>query len=438
MHELLGEEFSAFQSSMASVAPTAVRLNPMKRSDRFASSSVIPWCKDGRQLKERPVFTLDPLFHAGCYYVQEANSMYIEQAVSKFMKTERVRLVLDLCAAPGGKSTHLRSILPDDAVLVANEVVPSRNHVLCENLSKWGHPGCIVTRNSMESLTNATGNFDVVLVDAPCSGEGLFRRDPDAVKEWSTESVTACSVRQKTILDVAAALVRPGGLLLYSTCTWSKEEDEQVVADFLGRHAFKSFEVPVHTGILHTDFGLRFYPHRTLGEGFFLSAMIKDDSADQGGRRNHRSGPSVGRSTDSKILPKSFGHMQGFECYTIHDTIWAYPEQVLDVLPLISSIFHIVYAGCKVGSLKGQDLMPSQESAQCPTLFPEAPYVRLQEQQALQYLRGEALTGTHDLKGWLKAEYEGHALGWVKAVNGRFNNGYPKERRIRMNIPSGN
>ena len=226
MRSLLGEGYEAFREALLGEPAVSIRLNPAKWCGAVGYEPV-PWATDAYYLGERPAFTFDPLLHGGCYYVQEASSMFVEQAVRQHLCEARV--ALDLCAAPGGKSTLLRSLLPDDCVLVSNEVMRPRAQVLAENMAKWGHPRCVVTSNYPADFTPLGETFDLILVDAPCSGEGMFRKDEVAVAEWSPENVAVCWQRQRDILTDIWPTLRPGGLLIYSTCTFNTAEDEENV-----------------------------------------------------------------------------------------------------------------------------------------------------------------------------------------------------------------
>ncbi len=210
MQALLNTEYPDFIKSLDTPAPTSIRLNPGKVSDAFVETDNIPWCNEGKYLAERPSFTFDPLFHAGAYYVQEASSMFLEE-VWKQVNPENIPVrVLDLCAAPGGKSTHLLSLMSDDSLLVSNELIQARNKVLQQNILKWGNANCIVTQNKPDDFTALPDYFDVILIDAPCSGEGLFRKDKDAITEWSEKNVAMCAFRQKEILTSAMLCLKPG------------------------------------------------------------------------------------------------------------------------------------------------------------------------------------------------------------------------------------
>ena len=217
MRQLLGDSYDSFREALLGEPAVSIRLN---RSKCMCTPEYepVPWASDGYYLSERPSFTFDPWLHAGCYYVQEASSMFVEQAVKQHLADAHV--ALDLCAAPGGKSTLLRSLLPDECVLVSNEVMRPRAQVLAENITKWGHPRCIVTSNYPADFTPLSELFDLILVDAPCSGEGMFRKDEVAVAEWSPENVAVCRQRQRDILTDIWPTLRPGGLLIYSTCTF--------------------------------------------------------------------------------------------------------------------------------------------------------------------------------------------------------------------------
>ena len=278
--QLIGDEaYTQFEEALQTETPVSIRPNRMKCSQPVEGEP-IPWASSGSYLNNRPTFTFDPLFHAGCYYVQEASSMFVERVLQEYVKEPVV--MLDLCAAPGGKSTLCRSALPEGSLLVANEVMRNRSQVLAENLIKWGHPEVVVTNNDPADFTDLTHLFDVILTDVPCSGEGMFRKDQVAVDEWSLENVDICWKRQRRILADIWPALKPGGILIYSTCTFNREEDEDNVAWIAKELDADVLSVPVEdswgiTGNLTgKDFPVyRFLPHKTKGEGFFLGVLKK-------------------------------------------------------------------------------------------------------------------------------------------------------------------
>jgi 16S rRNA C967 or C1407 C5-methylase (RsmB/RsmF family)/NOL1/NOP2/fmu family ribosome biogenesis protein len=265
----LGDEWTAFEASLQTEPPVSIRLNPAKifPAEKLEildlADGAVPYASKAYYLKERPVFTLDPLFHAGCYYVQEASSMYLEQIVNQYIK-EPVK-VLDLCAAPGGKSTHLLSVLPEGSFLTANEVIRSRVNILSENLTKWGYPNVEITNNDPQYFGRFSGMFDVLLIDAPCSGEGMFRKDKKAIQEWSVNNVQLCAERQRRIVADCWNCLKYNGLLIYSTCTYNREENEAKVEWIAGELGAEILEAPK-----------RFWPHRNRGEGFCVTVLQKN------------------------------------------------------------------------------------------------------------------------------------------------------------------
>ncbi len=242
MQSLLGEEYPSFEKAYETKAPVSIRVNARKYP-KALSLSKVAWASQGYYLEERPVFTLDPVFHGGAYYVQEASSMFLEQAFKQHVDPEAALNVLDLCAAPGGKSTHILSLINDQSLLVANEVIKSRAYILKENLQKWGNSNVVITHSDPERFSAMKGFFDVMVVDAPCSGEGLFRRDEEAMKEWSPENVQLCVSRQQRILEAVWGCLKPGGILVYSTCTFNTKEDEENL-DWL-RKEYESESLPL-------------------------------------------------------------------------------------------------------------------------------------------------------------------------------------------------
>ena len=277
MHEHYeAETAEALCKALETTEPeVSVRLNPRKLSAEALLASnpdlePVPWCPDAFYLKERPAFTFDPLLHAGAYYVQEASSMFVAEVLRRFMPSENPLVALDLCAAPGGKSTLLQSLLPDGSLLISNEPIAKRSQILAENMQKWmtglpeEAPQVIVTQNFPAEFGALTNSVDVLLTDVPCSGEGMFRKDEGAIREWSLENVTLCKQRQQSILQDIWHTLKSGGLLIYSTCTFNRLEDEDNVRHFCDEMGgFCLFE-------------RHFLPGRDRGEGFYLAVIKKD------------------------------------------------------------------------------------------------------------------------------------------------------------------
>src|SRR5688572_13773005 len=281
----LGESFDHFLNSLQQPSPVSIRHNPYKPFN--LEGEQIAWSKYGKYLRERPVFTLDPAIHAGAYYVQEASSMFLEQAITQAVDLTKPLRVLDLCAAPGGKSTHLLSLLNQESLLISNEVIRSRASILSENIQKWGHQNVIITNNDPEDFSKLEGFFDVIVVDAPCSGEGLFRKDPDAMQEWSLANVDLCCKRQRRILADIWPALKTKGVLVYSTCTFNEQENEENLQWLQKQNDVEGVSLTIDKdwGIETVQVGklkgYRCYPHKVKGEGFFLSAIRKNEPQEE-------------------------------------------------------------------------------------------------------------------------------------------------------------
>ncbi|MEY4594558.1 MAG: hypothetical protein RIQ47_968, partial [Bacteroidota bacterium] len=307
-----------------------------------------------------------------------------------------------------------------------------RNRVLCDNIIKWGHPGVVVTRNDPSDFKSLPGMFDLILVDAPCSGEGMFRKDEVAIKEWSLENVQHCSVRQKDILSAAITALTPGGLLIYSTCTWSELEDEAIVDDLVKSYGMEVLLLPEFDGLVMKGSSARFYPHRVKGEGFFIAALRKPVDLEEtilSGRKKERKNESPGS------IKKNFQLLEGdFLYWQNGNDWWSIPSAHRQVWQHLANNLRVVYAGCKLGEVKGDELLPDHAAALSISLSDHHQRHTVDTSTALRYLRGDAIEIPVSYKGWLLIEYAGLPIGWGKAVKGRLNNHYPKELRIRMNI----
>lgn len=440
--DLLGQDRSkALCEALNGETPVSVRLNPTKSHDGlFANAEQVPWCTHGRYLESRPAFTADPLLHAGCYYVQEAASMFVEQAFKTIDETPT--RVLDLCAAPGGKSTLWRSLLPDGCLLVANEPVRQRAMVLAENLTKWGHPDVVVTQSYPADFAPLGGLFDIVAADVPCSGEGMFRKDEGARDEWSVEAVAQCAARQRQIVRDVWPALRQGGWLVYSTCTFNREENEDNI-DYICRELGAEC-VPVAFDATwaidgdQTGRGLpvcHFLPDRAKGEGFFLALLRKTAETDLPRRvkDRRRSGKDTPPAGVRQVTPWLKDSRQYKILQRPDGGLYAVREALAEVIGRIQACANVIQAGVDLAEPKGNKLVPAHAIALSTALSDEAfPRTDLDRTQALAYLRREALVLSPDTpRGYVVACHEGHPLGFVNNLGARANNAYPAEWRIR-------
>lgn len=403
MGRLEGLDLEAFSAAMEKEPSVSIKLNRRKATDPsvagYGPLEPVAWCRSGYYLSSRPKFTLNPLLHAGVFYVQDASSMIYETIVERLLSRNLLPatpLVLDLCAAPGGKTTSIINALPDGSTVVANEVMPQRIRILAENLQKWGYPDILVTSSPTNKFGNLPEAFDLVAVDAPCSGEGMMRKDEEARAQWSPKLVAQCASLQREILSDAVETLRPGGILIYSTCTFNRHEDEENAEWLVETFGLEpiDLEIPKEWGIL-PQIGseipaLRFMPHATRGEGLFVTALRKPGICTS---RNH-----------SKTL----------------EAVNKKTKVVLDGIPQTTS--------------KGKIEIPASQWA-LSTNFPtqKFPAVDLDLDTALRYLRHEAITLPANVeKGFVVVRYDGFPLGFVKNIGNRANNLFPAEWRIRM------
>ena len=436
---LAGFDAMAFEEAHADSAPVAIRTNPAKPFgvDTTALDRV-PWCDTGYYLPNRPVFTLDPLFHAGGYYVQEPSSMFVAHALQTLGLCDQPVVALDLCAAPGGKSTLLNTYLHPESLLIANEPIKARSVILADNLVKWGQANTVVTQNDPSAFGRLSGYVDVMLVDAPCSGSGMFRKDQTTANEWSESVVKLCSERQQRILADSIPCLKTGGILLYSTCSYSVEENEEV-ADWLCEHyGMEPVEIPIHDawGIEQSRSeergcpGYRFYPHRLRGEGFFLAAFRKTAITPGPSRRkvSHRR-PAV----SAKTLEEWIQVPDRFTTFNLGDDIFIFPAARVEELDMLQQVLYLRHAGTCVGKLVRGDIVPHHDLAMSVALRPDIPVITLDNVQALEYLRKGDVSNSvnpEGYTGWAIAGYEKARLGWMKLLPNRINNYYPKAWRI--------
>lgn len=444
MRAHFGGDYDAFITALDQPPVTSIRTHPgkfEKHSTTLPLGHPIPWATGGYYLSSRPSFTFDPLFHAGAYYVQESSSMFLEQALKATKLSDKAVRVLDMCAAPGGKSTHLLSLLNQDSLLVSNEIIASRNHTLRQNLARWGYANSIVTQNKAEDFARLGETFDVIVVDAPCSGEGLFRKDKAAIEEWSEANVAMCAERQEDILNNLIQCLKPGGYLIYSTCTYEEAENMQHIERLTRGGNFESIEIansgdfyPQLTDVSRNGWnGYAFYPHHTKGEGFFISLLRK--------KGEWRENKSILSKITDKTIAAIRPQLDNF--VDEPDTLVALKHQELyHILPAkfwqdyrSLSRLYIRNAGICVGEIKGKDLIPAHELSLCQEMKRDFPAIDLDHAGAISFLKGETVSAPTDLKGWVIIRYQGLGLGFAKVLPNRLNSYFPKEWRILKSQP---
>ncbi len=448
LEDIKGYNRPAFEEIHASGRQvTSIRLNPAKPLTQFPHaymsslrSTAIPWTRYGHYLSERPSFTFDPLFHAGCYYVQEASSMFLEQAIVQTTDLARPLRVLDLCAAPGGKSTHLQSLLSKSSLLVSNEVIRTRVNILKDNIIKWGSSNVVVTHNDPRDFAKLEDYFDIIVVDAPCSGSGLFRREPEAMEEWSPDNVALCSQRQQRILADAWPALKNGGLLVYSTCSYSKEEDE-AIADWVMNSLSadtQQLKVEQEWNVVEVQgdsgaYGYRFWPDKLAGEGFFIACFRKTDGGDAPTLKSKSKSTPVNKK-DIPLLQK---WLTSDDRYFLQreQTVYAWPQELEQDYNWLLNNLRVIYSGTILGELMRDKLVPDHALAMSGILSGMVERTPLNYAEAIAYLQRKDLKPGTAGKGWQLVMFEEHPLGWINVLPNRINNYYPKELRILKEKP---
>ncbi|MCM1291912.1 MAG: rRNA cytosine-C5-methyltransferase [Prevotella sp.] len=409
------------------------RVNPLKNfnvADVMPDAEAVAWCQGGYRLKERPKFTFMPELHGGAFYVQDPSSMIHRYIVS--LLADDAEAVLDLCAAPGGKTTAALSALPEDVVVVANEVVPSRAKILKENITKWGREDVIVTSAKSVRIAQSGAKFDIIIADVPCSGEGMMRKDSEARKQWSEGLVEQCCSLQRKIVDEIIQSLKPGGWLIYSTCTFNTIENEGNVKFFMEKYGLENhaIDIPQDWNIAQLRIegieALRFMPHISEGEGLFV-ALLRKPMDEEIFRTPRVLLPRQEKSVASGWV------IEGQRIYKNGNKLEAMSDSSAAMAALLrKSGVSILSAGVEVGELKGMDLIPAQALALNHVLRKDVfPEVELEYERAIKYLRRDTLTLPDDTpKGFVIVKYRGVRLGWMKHIGNRSNNLYPKEWRI--------
>ncbi len=448
--QLMGDRmWQTLEAGLADEPPVSVRLNPFKcnpdMADIVCGDGIVPWCANGRYLKRRLNFTFDPLMHAGVYYVQDASSMFLERVLRRYVADKPVR-VLDLCAAPGGKSTLARSVLPEGSLLFCNEPVHGRAMVLAENVQKLGHEDVVVTNSYPADYGKSGLVFDVVIADVPCSGEGMFRKDEGAREEWSLGGVEKCRRLQRSIVQDVWNCLRPGGLLIYSTCTFNvgeNEENVRYVADELGADVLpvdtdvswgitgsllEGFDAPVY----------RFLPGLTRGEGLFMAVLRKhgEDSGISEKKGGKKADKTRAGAKKHAVTLKDNGWMDGFEDYSVRlcDGFYrAVHRWWGDIYDVADKRLRVIHAGITVGEVRGKDIVPAQSLLLSRTFRKEAfPCVELEHTEAVAFLRREAVPLSDSVpRGPVVMTYRGCPIGFQKNIGNRANNLYPAEWKIK-------
>ena len=436
-----GFDEPAFLEAHHQPAATSIRFNPL-RSNLVISSfeesklSEVPWCGHGIYLKNRPKFTLDPFLHAGAFYVQEASSMFLYHVVESILPNASGLKVLDLCAAPGGKTTLLASMKQFDFIL-ANEIISSRVPVLYENLVKWGSSKTYVSNNDPKDFNDLGELFDVVLVDAPCSGSGLFRKDPTALAEWNNELVNFCSLRQQRIIRDALEVLKPGGYLIYSTCSYSREENEGILDYIMDQGGISSINinVPATWGVvlsLSDKFsanGYRFYPDKVLGEGFFCSVFQKNESSTRANINAYSEQPKI---TEKQIDLDEWVDSDGLTFLEDNGEILSVQHDHLSFRNYLKYRLRLRKSGVKLGALMKKGFVPDHELALSENVSQKTPQMLLSKSDAIKYLRKEDIAVDNYSDGTYLVTYQQSALGWAKIINNRLKNNYPMNWRILM------
>lgn len=428
MKNRLGADYDDFVSACQRNTVQSIRLNPKKEFSEMVVSNSVKWYDSGKFLTEKRQFITDPLWHSGVYYVQESSSMILADIFRQLYGNDSPKQALDLCAAPGGKSTLLQTLLADDSILIANEVIRPRAQILKENHIRLGlSENLIITQNDPRDFSGLEEFFDYIQIDAPCSGEGMFRKDKIAVDEWSEANCQLCAERQKRIIaDIFPALSKDG-FLVYSTCTFNPEENEKLIDWACNQFNFKSVQLNLNPewNISEVEyngvFGYYFYPHKVEGEGLFVSVLKKESGFGL-------FQPSAVKRQKPVLIPELIESENIF----VENGILKFETEILSAMKQsVSKKLNLVYSGIELGELKGKDFIPAQALANFHKELHHFEKVEVDEKTALEFLRGNDPNLDLGKKGIRLLTYKDFGLGWIKFLGNRSNNYYPKPWRIR-------
>ena len=402
--------------------PISIRLNPFKLIEKWnVETSDTSFSEYGKYVNNLPNFNIDPLFHAGTYTVQEANSMSLEYVLRNTVDLSKDLRILDLCASPSGKNTHIASLITPESIFVSNEVISTRSDILADNMTKLG----TMNSNDPKDFGKLAGFFDVVLIDPPNSSSGLFRKNPDAVKDWSLENVALFAQKQKQIIADAWACLKDSGILIYTTSSYSFTENEEVMDWVCEKYGATN---ALATKILDEE-SLRFYPSEK-GEGFFISALKKNNPEKETYVRTGRPIKNNSRRTQREVFRPWIKDIDNYNWYDVKDEFFLINSEHEYLVNVLQSYLHIRKAGVKMGKIAGKDLIPDHQLALSLYLSENINRVELTEEEAMKYLRREDFTLDQAQKGWSLMTFENFGLGWAKILPNRINNYYPKEFRV--------
>ncbi len=432
----LKDDLPAFKQALQEPAPVSIRINSEKITTPLSYEEV-PWCSNAYYLKNRPAFIFDPLWHAGAYYVQEASSMLIATAFRQLFPQPENLNVLDLCAAPGGKSTLLLSLFSENSLLVANEVIASRNSLLRENLIRWGKANIVVTQNDPRDFQKTQNFFDCILIDAPCSGEGLFRKDLGAVNEWSEANLQLCEARQQRIVEDVLPALKPNGYIIYSTCTYNSAENEEQIASFVKMHNLKTVAIQFEKswGIVEDETsGLHCYPHKVKGEGFFM-AILQKTSEENIKDCKVKNRLNILNTKDKKPLDDLLLQPELYEWISYQEKLHFFPKEKINDFNILLQSLHVKMFGFSGAQLKHRDIIPQPEIA-FAIAFKKAhfPCFELNHEDALKFLRKDIFEIESNVQGWAVVTFKYIPLGFIKINGSRVNNYYAVNWRLRKTI----
>ena len=415
------------------------RTNPLKPSDKLPKGQDIEWCEFGVRPLTRPSYVADPFYHAGLYYAQEASSMLIGQYIEPNQSELRV---LDLCAAPGGKSTLIQSLIGEDCVLVSNEILGKRNFVLQENIIKWGGINNIITQNKSSDFVGLQGFFDIIILDAPCSGEGMFRKDDEAIVQWNDGLVNACSAIQNELMEKALELVADGGIIIYSTCTFENQENEETLRFAINQGDFELEKMEINhwkewnlvpSEIDNQLVGYYALPGIFDGEGLFVSAFKVHKTHSKKYKAPNKNSYTILSKDFPAILKKE--NLKPSEIVCFKDNQYYLMNQLtLDTLAHLNKLI-VRKSGVSIGQVLKNSIIPAQDLANYYRAKHLVNCIEVDLDTALRFLqKSDNLVFNEADNGWNCLIYEGYGLGWIKNLGNRTNNHYPSDWKIRKTI----